>query len=80
MNLSCLERRACVSWSRVERICRVVGDVCISRRDGGRHYVLPLSSDIQVRARRIGFDNLTPIRWHKVANIKMEASKSSRYL
>jgi len=62
------------------RICCVVGDVCISRRDGGRHYVLPLSSDIQVRARRIGFDNLTPIRWHKVANIKMEASKSSRYL
>lgn len=62
------------------RIACVVGDVCISRRQGGRHHVLPLSGDIQVRARRIGFDNLTPIRWLKVANMKLEASKSSRYL
>jgi len=62
------------------RVACVVGDVCISRRQGGRHYVLPLSADIQVQARRIGFDNLTPIRWLKVANLKLEASKSSRYL
>ena len=62
------------------RVACVVGDVCISRRRGGRHYVLPLSSDIQVRARRLGFDNLTPIRWLKVANMKLEASKSGRYL
>lgn len=62
------------------RVCCVVGDVCISRRQGGRHHVLPLSADFQVRARKIGFDNLTPIRWQKVANIKLEASKSSRFL
>ena len=31
------------------RVACVVGDVCISRRQGGRHYVLPLSGDIQVR-------------------------------
>jgi DNA modification methylase len=62
------------------RVACVVGDVCISRRQGGRHYVLPLSADIQVRARRIGLDNLTPIRWQKVANMKLEASKSGRYL
>ena len=62
------------------RVACVVGDVCISRRQGGRHYVLPLSADIQVQARRIGFDNLTPIRWLKVANLKLEASRSSRYL
>lgn len=62
------------------RIACVVGDVCISRREGGRHHVLPLSADIQVRARHLGFDNLTPIRWLKVANIKLEASKSSRFL
>ena len=62
------------------RVACVVGDVCISRRQGGRHHVLPLSADIQVRARRIGFDNLTPIRWQKVANMKLEASKSGRYL
>jgi DNA modification methylase len=62
------------------RVACVVGDVCISRRRGGRHHVLPLSADIQVRARRLGFDCLTPIRWYKVANIVLEASKSSRYL
>lgn len=62
------------------RVACVVGDVCISRRRGGRHYVLPLSADIQVRARPIGFDALTPIRWLKVANIKLEASSSSRFL
>lgn len=62
------------------RVACVVGDVCISRRKGGRHHVLPLSSDIQVSARKVGFDVLTPIRWLKVANIKLEASKSSRFL
>ena len=62
------------------RVACVVGDVCISRRRGGRHYVLPLSGDIQARARQLGFDNLTPIRWLKVANMKLEASKSGRYL
>jgi site-specific DNA-methyltransferase (adenine-specific) len=62
------------------RVACVVGDVCISRRKGGRHYVLPLSADIQVRGRALGFDVLTPIRWQKVANIRLEASKSSRFL
>jgi DNA modification methylase len=62
------------------RVACVVGDVCISRRKGGRHYVLPLSADIQVRCRGIGFDNLTPIRWFKVSNMTLEASKSGRYL
>src|SRR5690242_6075078 len=40
------------------RVVCVVGDVCISRRKGGRHYVLPLSGDLQVRARKLEFDNL----------------------
>lgn len=62
------------------RVCCVVGDICISRRNGGRHFVVPLHSDIQVRSRRIGFDSLTPVLWLKVANIRMEASKSSRFL
>jgi site-specific DNA-methyltransferase (adenine-specific) len=30
--------------------------------------------------RRLGFDCLTPIRWLKVANIRLEASRSSRFL
>ena len=62
------------------RVACVIGDVCVSRRQGGRHYVLPLSADLQVRARQLGFDCLTPIRWVKVANISLEASRSSRFL
>jgi site-specific DNA-methyltransferase (adenine-specific) len=62
------------------RACYVVGDVNVARRDGGRHHVLPLSADIRVMARRIGFDNLQGITWLKVANIRLEASNSSRYL
>jgi DNA modification methylase len=55
------------------RICCVVGDVCIPRRLGGRHFVMPLHSDIQVRARKVGLDCLTPILWHKIANGATEA-------
>lgn len=55
------------------RICCVVGDVCIARKAGGRHYVMPLHSDIQVRSRRLGLDCLTPILWHKIANGAMES-------
>jgi site-specific DNA-methyltransferase (adenine-specific) len=62
------------------RVCCVVGDVNVARRDAGRHFVLPLSSDIRLRARQIGFDNLQGITWLKVANIKLEASTSSRFL
>jgi site-specific DNA-methyltransferase (adenine-specific) len=62
------------------RVCCVVGAVTIARRAGGRHYVLPLPSDIQVRSRRLGLDNLTPIIWLKVGNIALEASHSSRFL
>lgn len=50
------------------RICCVVGDVCVPRKKGGRHYVMPLHADIQVRARNFGLDCLTPILWHKIAN------------
>lgn len=56
------------------RICCVVGDVCIPRKKGGRHLVMPLHSDIQVRARKHGLDCLTPIIWHKIANGATEAS------
>lgn len=62
------------------RACIVVGDVLLSRRRAGRHRILPLPADIQARARLLGLDVLTPIMWWKVGNIKMEASKSSRFL
>ena len=55
------------------RICCVVGDVCIPRKSGGRHRVMPLHADIQVRAREHGLDCLTPILWHKIANGVNEA-------
>jgi DNA modification methylase len=55
------------------RICCVVGDVCIPRKSGGRHLVMPLHADIQVRSRAIGLDCLTPILWHKIANGATEA-------
>src|ERR1022692_4347695 len=35
---------------------------------GGRHYLVPLHADIQVRARKLGLDCLMPILWHKIAN------------
>lgn len=62
------------------RVCCVVGDVNVARGKAGRHYVLPLASDIRVRARRLGLDHLQGIIWYKVANIKLEASSSSRFL
>jgi DNA modification methylase len=55
------------------RICCVVGDVCIPRKRGGRHHLIPLHSDIQVRARRAGLDCLQPILWNKIANGATEA-------
>src|ERR1051325_9058140 len=50
------------------RICCVVGDVCVPRKKAGRHFIMPLHADVQVRARRLDLDCLTPILWHKIAN------------
>jgi modification methylase len=56
------------------RLICVVGDVCLSRRkNGGRHTVVPLHSSIQEHCRALGFDNLAPIIWHKIANAQFEA-------
>lgn len=55
------------------RICCVVGDVCIPRKRGGRHHLVPLHSDIQVSARKLGLDCLQPILWNKIANGVTEA-------
>jgi DNA modification methylase len=55
------------------RLICVVGDVCLSRRkNDGRHTVVPLHASIQEHCRRIGFDNLAPIIWHKIANAAYE--------
>jgi site-specific DNA-methyltransferase (adenine-specific) len=63
------------------RLVCVVGDVCLARRrNNGRHMVLPLHADIAVRCRRIGFDYLTPILWHKIANASYEVENGSSFL
>jgi DNA modification methylase len=55
------------------RLICVVGDVCLSRRkNNGRHTVVPLHASIQERCRRMGYDNLAPIIWHKIANAVYE--------
>jgi len=55
------------------RLVVVVGDVCLSRRkNNGRQTVVPLHASIQEHCRQIGFDNLAPIIWHKIANAAYE--------
>lgn len=54
------------------RMVIVTGDVNVSRKVFGRHLVFPLHASIQERCRRIGFDNLAPIIWHKIANAQYE--------
>jgi modification methylase len=57
------------------RLICVVGDVCLSRRKNkGEHLVMPLHASIQERCRKLGFNNLTPIIWHKIANAVYEAT------
>lgn len=69
-------------WSQCHRvlvpggrlIC-VVGDVCLARRkNDGRHTVVPLHASIQDHCRKLGYDNVAPIIWHKIANAVFEAS------
>ena len=62
------------------RLVCVVGDVCLSRRRHGRHMVMPMHADIVVRARKIGFDNLTPIFWYKISNASYEVENGSSFL
>jgi len=62
------------------RLVCVVGDVCVARKRFGRHLVFPLHADICVICRRIGFDNLNPIIWHKIANASYEVSNGSKFL
>ena len=65
--------RALIPGGRV--VC-VVGDVCLSRRkNSGRHTVVPLHASIQERCRKLGFDNLAPIIWSKIANAAYEVDR-----
>lgn len=63
------------------RLICVVGDVCLSRRaNQGRHTVVPLHAAIQEQCRAIGFDNLAPILWYKIANAVYEGEQGSAFL
>jgi len=63
------------------RLICVVGDVCLSRRKNqGRHTVVPLHSSIQEHCRAVGFDNLAPIIWYKIANAVYEVENGSSFL
>jgi DNA modification methylase len=63
------------------RLICVVGDVCLSRRKNeGRHTVVPLHATIQEHCRKIGFDNLAPIIWHKIANAAYEVENGGGFL
>ena len=63
------------------RLVCVVGDVCLSRRSNeGRHTVVPLHSSIQEHCRTLGYDNLSPIIWHKIANAAYEVERGSSFL
>ena len=63
------------------RLVCVVGDVCLSRRENnGRHTVVPLHADICVQCRKLGFDNLNPIIWHKISNASYEVSNGTKFL
>jgi DNA modification methylase len=63
------------------RLICVVGDVCLSRRkNNGRHTVVPLHASIQEHCRKLAFDNLAPIIWHKIANAAHEVENGSGFL
>lgn len=62
------------------RLVIVVGDVAVARRRFGRHLVFPLHADIQVRCRKLGFDNLNPIIWHKHTNASLRVEGRGVFL
>ncbi len=62
------------------RLCVVVGDVCRSRRQHGRHLVEPLHAYLLVQCQQLGFDPLAPIIWKKIANMKTEVGGPSAFL
>jgi DNA modification methylase len=62
------------------RLVIVVGDVCLARKTHGRHAVMPLHASIQESCRAIGFANLAPIIWAKIANAALEVENGSSFL
>ena len=62
------------------RLIVVVGDVCLARKRHGHHAVVPLHASTQESCRRVGFLNLAPIIWYKIANASLEIENGSSFL
>lgn len=63
------------------RMIVVVGDVCLSRRkNNGEHTVVPLHASIQEHCRVLGFSNVAPIIWYKIANAQYEVGGGRGFL
>ena len=62
------------------RLILVVGDVCLSRRKHGAHMVVPLHASLQEHCTRLGFHNLAPIIWYKIANAAFEVENGTSFL
>jgi DNA modification methylase len=62
------------------RLIIVVGDVCLSRRKHGEHRVVPLHASIQEHCVAVGFHNLAPIIWYKIANAVFEVDNGTSFL
>lgn len=62
------------------RMAIVVGDVLRSRREHGRHRILPLHAEIQQSCSEHGLDVLAPIYWYKIGNTSLESGGKSGFL
>jgi DNA modification methylase len=65
------------------RLCMVVGDICMARKQG-RHRVIPFHSHVIQLCLDSGLDYLSPIILYKIANVTTEAKRETyalgRYL
>ena len=53
------------------------GTYATRKSNGGRHTVISLHAEIQRQLQTIGFDNLAPIIWYKIANLQTEVTNGS---
>ncbi|MEM2059092.1 MAG: site-specific DNA-methyltransferase, partial [Thermoproteota archaeon] len=65
------------------RLCMVVGDICLARKQG-RHRVIPFHAHVIQLCLDAGFDYLAPIILYKISNVTTEAKRKTyalgRYL
>jgi modification methylase len=62
------------------RLICVTGDIWLSQRKHRRHRVLPLTADICVACREIGYDNLNPIIWYRGPDGNGREKSATRFM